>query len=368
MTALDAVAVYLPKQRVAIEDLAGQLGLTPIQVKLFRRFHGLAEIRLDPGRTLLDLLLAATARLESLHGREDQVRYVLHARSMPVVAPYPVNPLHELCGMLGLRRAVAFTVTHHACATGLLAVEVAGRLLAADGDPAALALVLAGEKTFTRDAQLVPETSIFGEAAAACLVRSDGPHDRLLAYAADIRGEFDGRMEDSPELMARYQRDYPTSLAGVMQEAAARAGGSGCAAGSGSLSAAWCWTTCHSAGMPSARTFSLTTRPLPSVACCGPAIAISSPRRAWARRFQPWSSSTSNYHRNRADGAGAEPGSAGSPRRAAPAGHRTLRTAAVPAATIAGPPGRFCPRKIGTIKISLAPPLASAPLAHETCR
>lgn len=224
MTALDAVAVHLPDQRVAIEELAGQLGLTPIQVKLFKRFHGLAEIRLDPGGTLLDLLLAATAKLESLPGREDQVRYVLHARSMPVVAPYPANPLHELCEVLGLRRAVAAAVTHHACATGLLAVEVAGRLLAADGDPAALALVLAGEKAFTRDAQLVPETSIFGEASAACLVRPDGPRDRLLAYTADIRGEFDGRMEDSPDLMARYQRDYPTLLAGVMQEAAARAG------------------------------------------------------------------------------------------------------------------------------------------------
>ena len=224
MTALDGVAVYLPDQRLRIEDLAGQLGLTPIQVKLFRRFHGLAEIRLDPGGTLADLLLAATARLESLRGREDQVRYVLHARSMPVVVPYPLNPLHEVCAAIGLRHAVAFTVTHHACATGLLAVDIAGRLLAADGAPGALALVLAGEKAFTRDAQLVPETSVFGEAAAACLVRPDGPRDRLLAYATSIRGEFDGRMEDSPALMARYQRDYPTSLAGAMMAAVAQAG------------------------------------------------------------------------------------------------------------------------------------------------
>jgi len=218
------VATYLPDQRVPIENLASQLELTPMQIKLFKRFHGLAEVRMDAGGTLLDLLLAAATRLDALRGREHQVAYVLHARSMPVVVPYPLNPLHELCRLLGLDHAIAFTVTHHACATGLLAVDMAGRLLAADGEPDGLALVLTGEKAFTRDAQLVPETSIFGEAAAACLVRCGGQRDRLLAYVTRIRGEFNGRLEDLPELMTRYQREYPASLASVIVAATAKAG------------------------------------------------------------------------------------------------------------------------------------------------
>jgi 3-oxoacyl-[acyl-carrier-protein] synthase III len=224
VTALQAVATYLPQQRVPIEDLAGPLGLTPMQVRLFKRFHGLSEVRMAPGRSLADLLLAAAAELDALHGRQHQVRYVLHARSMPVVVPYPLNPLHEVCRALGLEHAIAFTVTHHACAAGLLAVDVAGRLLAGDPDPDALALVLTGEKAFTRDAQLAPETSIFGEGAAACLVRSAGPRDRLLSYAVSVRGEFDGRLEDHPELMGRYQRAYPVSLAEAIAAALARAG------------------------------------------------------------------------------------------------------------------------------------------------
>jgi 3-oxoacyl-[acyl-carrier-protein] synthase-3 len=224
VTALEAVATYLPDQRVPIESLAAELELTPMQIKLFKRFHGLAEVRLEPEGTLLDLLLAAAARLDALRGREHLVRYVLHARSMPVVVPYPLNPLHELCRLLGLEHASAFTVTHHACATGLLAVDVAGRLLAGDDEPDGLALVLTGEKAFTRDAQLVPETSIFGEGSAACLVRCGGTRDRLLAYTTRIRGEFDGRLEDLPELMAAYQREYPATLAGVMLAATAQAG------------------------------------------------------------------------------------------------------------------------------------------------
>jgi 3-oxoacyl-[acyl-carrier-protein] synthase-3 len=135
-----------------------------------------------------------------------------------------MNPLHDVCRMVGLGHAVAFTVTHHACATGLLAVDIAGRLLASDGEPGALALVLAGEKTFTRDAELVPETSLFGEGAAACLVSADGPRDRMLSYVSRIRGDFDGRLVEDAELLARFQKEYPEALAQVIIDAAEQAG------------------------------------------------------------------------------------------------------------------------------------------------
>jgi 3-oxoacyl-[acyl-carrier-protein] synthase-3 len=224
MTALKAVACYLPDKRVPVEDVAGQLGLTSMQVRLFRRFLGLAEIRLDQGGTLQDLLSAAVAGLGELRGLEHHVRYVLHARALPVVVPYPVSPVRDVCRTFGLDDAVSFTLSHQACATGLLAVDIAGRLLAEDGDPDALALVLTGEKTFTRDAQMVPGMSIFGEAAAACLVGPDGPADRVLSYAASVRGGFDGRLDEMPDVAVRFEKEYPGSLAEAMSTAADQAG------------------------------------------------------------------------------------------------------------------------------------------------
>jgi 3-oxoacyl-[acyl-carrier-protein] synthase-3 len=140
---------------------------------------------------------------------------------MPVAVPYPLNPLHELCTQIGLGHAVAFTVTQQACASGLQALDVAGRLLAAEADPDALALVIAGEKTFTPESYLLPETSIFGEGSAACLVRQTGPRDRMLSYAVSQRGEFDG---EQAEVAATFQREYPASLAEVMLAAVSRAG------------------------------------------------------------------------------------------------------------------------------------------------
>jgi 3-oxoacyl-[acyl-carrier-protein] synthase III len=209
---------------VPIEDLADELGLTATQVKVFKRFLGLAQVCRDPGGTLLDLLLCAASRLDALRGREHQVRYVLHARATTVVTPYPVNPLHELCRALGLDHAIAFAVNHHGCATGLLALDMAGRLLAADTDPDALALVLAGEKAFTRDAQLMPGMSVFGEAAAACLVRSAGARDRLLAYSTSVHGEFADIFSDHGEVAAQYERVFPASLTETILGAVAQAG------------------------------------------------------------------------------------------------------------------------------------------------
>jgi 3-oxoacyl-[acyl-carrier-protein] synthase-3 len=91
---------------------------------------------------------------------------------VPVVVPYPLNPVHELCRAVGLRHATAFTVTHHACSSGLLALAVADRLLAADPEPDALVLVVAGEKAFTREARYLPGESAFSEGSAAALVGS----------------------------------------------------------------------------------------------------------------------------------------------------------------------------------------------------
>lgn len=221
MTAIEAVGTYVPQRQVTVAALADELGLSPIQVAMFERFHKLTEVRRDVDASLLDLLLAATDRLPALRGNEHRVRYVLHARAFPVVTPFPDNPLHELCDRRGLGHAQAFTVTQQSCATGLLAIDLAGRLLATDGEPDALALVLTGEKAFTRDSRLLPDTSIFSEGSAACLVSADGPRDRLLAYASLPRGDFDGEQE---EVSAGFQRAYKAAMLDVIGTALDDAG------------------------------------------------------------------------------------------------------------------------------------------------
>ena len=224
MTTLDAVSAYVPTTSVPIEAVMDPHGLDPTQTRVFRRFYGLDSVRVDPSAGLAEILLSAARKLTALRGREHLVRYVIAARSMPHATPEPLNALPGICRSLGLGHACAFTVTQHACASGLLAVDLAGRLLAADDDDGTLALVLAGEKAFTPAAQFIPSTTVMGEGTAAVLVRRGGSSDRLLSYATCTRGEYNEWMSLTPELALRFQQEYPVLLGQVIRAAVRAAG------------------------------------------------------------------------------------------------------------------------------------------------
>lgn len=225
MTALREIAGYLPDRRVPLEELLSDWQLPAATVDALQRSYGYSEVRRQkPGETLLDLLAQAAHGLTALPANRSRVRYVLYARTVPVSQPYPLNPLPELCELLNLREATAFAVTHHGCAAGLLAVDLAGRLLTVDGDPDALALVVAGEQVFTLDETLRPEARIFGEASAACLVAADGPRDRVLSYVTLQRGDLDHWATDRPDHAERFGKEYATLMGEVISTAAERAG------------------------------------------------------------------------------------------------------------------------------------------------
>lgn len=225
MTALLEIAGHLPDCRVPLEELLVDWALPASTVDTLQRSYGYSEVRRQkPGETLTDLLVQAAHNLPSLTANQSRVRYLLYARTVPVSQPHPLNPLPELCELLNLRDATAFAVTHHGCASSLLAVDIAGRLLAMDGDPDALALIVAAEQVFTLDETLRPEARIFGEASAACLVSADGPRDRVLSYAALQRGDLDHWATDRPDHAERFAKEYTTLVGEVISTAAERAG------------------------------------------------------------------------------------------------------------------------------------------------
>jgi 3-oxoacyl-[acyl-carrier-protein] synthase III len=226
VTSLLEVAARVPQTSVPVGEIGRQLDLDPKLIRAFERIYGLESVRLAPGETALDLMLGAASRLEHLRGRERDVRYVLQARTVETVAPYAVvNPLQEVCRALGLEHAVAFCVTQHACASGLLAVSLAGRLLAADPHPGAMALVLTGEKAFTRTERMIENTTFMGESSAAALVGAGADHDRLIGYATRSYGQFSSGAKMTPERKAEFGELYQRGLTEVIRAALEAAGG-----------------------------------------------------------------------------------------------------------------------------------------------
>lgn len=222
MTALVEVGDHLPTTSVGLAELAGPLGMSPVDVGIYTKFIGMGAVREAPDMDYVDLLTAAGASLTTLRGARRRVRYVVVSRTCQHTDVGLRNPAHEMAARLGLDHAVVFTLTQRFCAGTLVALDLAGRLLAADGRPDDLALVVAGEKCTVFVPRLLRGTAVMGESAAACLVSPSGSRDVLLSLATRRLDRF-GTLHLTGEDSKAYSDAYVPTLVGVVRDALSRA-------------------------------------------------------------------------------------------------------------------------------------------------
>jgi 3-oxoacyl-[acyl-carrier-protein] synthase-3 len=225
---LDLIEAFVPARSVSVEQAAAHLGLNRHQTRMFRRVHGLDTLYLDPAQPLTELLLPAAQRVVRSAGPA-AIRYLIYAHTIQNVAPADVDVAAELAVRLGLDPVEAFALTQQNCATGLAAIDVAAELLRADGDPAGRALVVTGEKAFSRLAQLIENTTIMGEASTACLVgigadAGTGGGLRVRSYVTRTIGRHAEIFRPSPAAQQDFHDTYIDRVTAVMHAAVAGAG------------------------------------------------------------------------------------------------------------------------------------------------
>jgi 3-oxoacyl-[acyl-carrier-protein] synthase-3 len=224
---IDAVASFTPERSVSIEDVAGELALSRPQTRMYRRIHGLDRLPDDPGLPLLDLLRPPAERL--LRDVDDlaSIRYLIFAHTIQDITPASIDAAQQLAAVLGLPHAEAFALTQQNCASGLAAIDVAGELLRAESDPDARVLVVTGEKPFSRMARVISNTTIMGEASAACLI-GIGPGRaggfRVLSYVVNTKGEYADVFRPQPEASTGFQVTYVPEVVDLVNAAVKEAG------------------------------------------------------------------------------------------------------------------------------------------------
>jgi 3-oxoacyl-[acyl-carrier-protein] synthase III len=224
VTTLERVEAFVPERCATVEEVAARTGLRRHQARMFRRLRGLDRLRWDPDLTLFDLVCEPSRELLRTVPDLRVIRYLIFAHTVRDLTPSHLSAAERLRDRLELPCAEPFAVTQQHCASGLAAIDVAGELLRADGDPDARALVVTGEKPFTPIVRVIHNASVMGEAATACLVGLDGTGPRVRSYAVRTAGEFAEGYRLTGEPLRRFGRGYTDALIAVMRQALDEAG------------------------------------------------------------------------------------------------------------------------------------------------
>ena len=219
---LEGIGAFVPDTTVSVEEVGGLTGLTASQVHFYSRFLGLDRIATAPGVSLAEMLSAAGE--PALRGTDrGDVRFIIHAHTGQHAAPPSWNVLEQVRCSLRLPNATVLGVSHQNCVIGLYAFQIA-RYLLHDSEPHQKALVVIGEKVVARSSYLIPDTTIMGEAAAACLIGRSPRGDQIVGQATRVLGRFYQGIGGSADLKAEYKSIYLSTLTQVMRQALARAG------------------------------------------------------------------------------------------------------------------------------------------------
>ncbi|MFJ9108438.1 3-oxoacyl-[acyl-carrier-protein] synthase III C-terminal domain-containing protein [Streptomyces sp. NPDC102283] len=223
-TTLERIESFLPEPSVTIDEVAGSLGLRRPEVGVFRKIYGLDRLRFAPDMGLFDLVLPAAQRALKALPAGRTVDYVIFAHTMQTLTPPQIDAAQVIRDNLGLHDAEAFALSHQACVSSLGAIDVAGELLRAEGQGTSYALMVTGERAYSPKVQLIPNSAIMADAAAACLVTVDGPGDVVRSYVTRTLGRFAAGLDLSREETQDFGRAYGSVLGEVIEQAVDRAG------------------------------------------------------------------------------------------------------------------------------------------------
>lgn len=215
---------YIPEHIVPIRELNDALGLNNAQTKVLEKIHGLKQVRQDRDGDLTDLLgRVLTQVVNHRTVTPASIKYIIYCHTIQENFPFPMKVLQGLKRAYGLQHAIAFSLTQQNCASGLVALDVAETLLPSlEADDHIL--ILTGEKTFSPVVQLIPNTTVMGEAAAAVLVGNTGNGSRMVGLTSITLGQYCNVLTGSPELRREFQEIYTPKLCDAILVAVEQAG------------------------------------------------------------------------------------------------------------------------------------------------
>ncbi|WP_407322072.1 3-oxoacyl-[acyl-carrier-protein] synthase III C-terminal domain-containing protein [Dickeya ananatis] len=183
---IEAIEIAFPPDIQSLDDVAQEVGLSRLDIRMFDRFYGLRRFHGGPG-TLDDLL---TPVIDQIQHNQPQafaaISHVVHCHTVPCVRVFDTASLTPSWLKRFPRQTEFASLTMGHCATPLTAAEWLLRQLS----PGAFGLMLIGEKAFHPRVKLIKDTTLMGEAACAVLLTRNGNGPAILSRYTGQDGRF----------------------------------------------------------------------------------------------------------------------------------------------------------------------------------
>lgn len=201
------VTYAVPRRVLTAAERVQELGIASIERMMTSHFFGLNRVPLQRRETYGGLVFEACRALERLPALADTVTHLIAARSNPVIRGSESQELHRVCAELGLTKAIVFSTTQLACASGLGALSLASALLL-DGNTC---VVVAGELIPNHGFAYIPGTTLMSEVVSAALIQRSSSGARIVDYLSNVHGQFfDAELPDGQ--LTAFQQCYPVAV------------------------------------------------------------------------------------------------------------------------------------------------------------
>lgn len=214
MLTIETLGTYVPDKRVMLTELAGSLSLSVEEVNVLQKFYGLRSVAKshEPFEHLVETVLIDLLQRSSLDPAT--IGLIIYTHTAYEVEHFPNNLLARVVRRLGFVNALAFGIHSSNCASLLAALDVA-RGCISDAD--APAIIVTADLTFTDVMRHIPNTTVCGDAAAACLVSRRPTGTRLVTIEIDTFGAHAKGMWQEKAAQTEFEDRYASRLAEVMQ-------------------------------------------------------------------------------------------------------------------------------------------------------
>lgn len=214
MLSVQTLGTFVPDDRLSLVDLAESISLRVDEINALQKFYGLRTVAKSDSSfehlvetALQDLMRRATFDPATID-------LILYTHTAYEVESFPNNLLNRILRRLGFVNATAFGIHSNNCASLISAFDVAQQYIGKSG---AQGIIVTADLTFTDIMRHIPNTTVCGDAAAACLVNTRPTGTRLLALEIDTFGAHAKGTWQEKAAQMTFENHYAPRLAAVMQ-------------------------------------------------------------------------------------------------------------------------------------------------------